>query len=261
MERKHQKTHHPEPQPDVISICSSNSETICSDSSETLSNWSQPSRSSFLCLPCEIRFMIYQYAFSSPSNPEELTRVTAERGHLIHRSRFHFSKPASTPGKLRYTRNPTQHLPVALLRTNHQIYREALPTLYSGVVFGFGSNPTALTFLLDRFSETARNNVRYLHLYPAPLYATDGPLGIQLSWAVLCAQIAHLPFLRLISVVYHRVEDLEQNSIESQRSQYGKLLSSISAEKELEFEAQCPSMLELDLCRSRFTDIVAFPPA
>ncbi|KAL2834926.1 hypothetical protein BDW59DRAFT_155746 [Aspergillus cavernicola] len=203
------------PEPDV-SIYSTDSETVCFDGSE-LDTLIPRRSSSFLSLPNEIRFIIYRYAFSSSSNWEELIRVTVERDHSISRFRIHLSKPSSSPGKLRYTRQPALHLPVALLRTNHQIYHEALPLLYSGIIFGFSSNPTSLTFLLDRFSETARGSIRYLHLYPAPLYVANGPLGNQLSWSVLCAQIARLSSLKRICVIYNRVEDLKLNSIESQR--------------------------------------------
>ncbi|KAL4921937.1 hypothetical protein BDW62DRAFT_98967 [Aspergillus aurantiobrunneus] len=263
METKRLKTHH---KSDAISIYSTESETICSDGSEseTLSNYSNPliphfsdRRSSpFLTLPKELRFIIYKYAFSSSSHWNELIRITVERGRSIDRPKV-LSKPSSRQIKLRYTRSPALHLPVALLATNHQIYHEALPVLFSGVVFGFASNPTSLTFLLDRFSDTARNSIRYLRLYPAPLYVHDGPLGEQLSWAVLCAQVARLPSLRLVNVVYNRAKDLWLNSIESQRSRYGKPLALITAQKELEFVQQEPPAVELDQCRNRFCDIIA----
>jgi hypothetical protein len=157
---------------------------------------------------------------------------------------------------LKYTRSPALHLPVALLVANHQIYHEALPVLFSGVAFGFASNPTSLTFLLDRFSNTARNSIRYLRLYPAPLYVQNGPLGIQLSWAVLCAQVARLPSLRRVKVVYNRVEDLRLNSVWSQRARYGKWLAMIQAEKEPEFERQTTDA-EMAGCRNRFCEIIA----
>lgn len=267
MEPKRRKTHH---EPDVISVCSTESETVCADQSEseTLSDYSQTSHplvphfsgrrsSSFLSLPKEIRLIIYQYAFSSSSNSNELIHVTVERNHLVHRTGIIF-KP-SRQIKLKYTRSPAVPLPVALLMTNHNIYDEALPVLYSGVSFGFTSNPTSLTFLLDRFSNLARDSIRYLRLYPAPLYVRNGPLGEQLSWAVLCAQVSRLPSLRRVSVLYNRVDDLRLNSIESQRSRYGKSLALIRSQKEPEFMMQQDvTAVELDQCRNRFCEITAF---
>ncbi|KAL4992589.1 hypothetical protein BDW68DRAFT_172980 [Aspergillus falconensis] len=263
MEPKRLKTHH---ECDTISLCSSESGTICfsETESETVSetSCSQIAHSSprtpseFLSLPLEVRFLIYQYAFSSASNWSELVQVTVERGPSAPRPAAYRPSPRGIRLNLKYTRSPALHLPVALLAANHQIYHEALPVLFSGVAFGFASNPTSLTFLLDRFSDTARKSIRYLRLYPAPLYVCNGPLGDQLSWAVLCAQVARLPSLRRVSVVYNRVEDLRLNPVESQRARYGKWLAMLQAEKEPEFERQATDA-EMVGCRKRFREIVA----
>ncbi|KAL4870930.1 hypothetical protein BDV12DRAFT_40436 [Aspergillus spectabilis] len=257
--RKRVKTFHFES--DLISICSTGSETVCfnESESETHSNYSHPLTPrrppSFLSLPYEIRFMIYQYAFSYSSNWNEIIRITVDRDHRTHQPGVFF-RPPSPQIKLKYTRNPALHLPVALLATSRQIYREALPVLFSGVTFGFASNPTSLTFLFDRFSERARESIRYLRLYPAPLYVGNGPLGERLSWSVLCAQVSRLPSLKRVDVDYNRVEDLRLNPVELQRSRYGKWLALINARKEPEFGGREPTSSELDECRTRFDEII-----
>ncbi|KAL4878614.1 hypothetical protein BJY04DRAFT_220898 [Aspergillus karnatakaensis] len=243
---------------DAMSVCSTESETIrfFESDSDTLSNYSRPltpRRSSLLSLPYEIRFLIYQHAFSHSPNWNELIRITVDRDHQSGRSKVLF-KPPRPQIKLKYTRDPPLHLPVALLTTCHQIYREALPVLLSCVNFGFLSNPTSLTFLLDRFSETAKKSIRYLRLYPAPLYVGNGPLGEQLSWSVLCAQVARLPSLKRVNVFYNRVEDLKLNPVELQRLKYGKGLALINARIEPEFES---TPAEVEKCRSRFYEIIA----
>ncbi|KAL2852696.1 hypothetical protein BJX68DRAFT_265575 [Aspergillus pseudodeflectus] len=261
MERKRLKTHHDF---DTVSTCSTDSHTLSlwSSDSEALFSRSDPlprRASSLLSLPIEIRFLIYQYAFSSSSRWEELIRITVDRkspsqGPQTVSTVFR-SKPPEV--KLKYSRKPPHHLPVALLRTCRQIYDEALPVLLSGVCFGFATKPTSLMFLLDRFSETAHNNVRYLHLYPAPLYVNNGPIGDQLSWAVLCARLAGLPSLRRLSVVYGFAEDLRANRVELHRLWYGKSLSRIRALKEPEFEGEEElTPAELRECYDRFTRIV-----
>ncbi|KAL4749920.1 hypothetical protein BDW72DRAFT_204359 [Aspergillus terricola var. indicus] len=263
MEPKRQKFHH---ESDTISLNSSDSETVrfSETESETVSetsccavaHFAPRTPSAFFSLPAEIRFLIYQYAFSSSSEWSELVQVTVERGPSAPRSVAYKRSPRQIKLNLKYTRNPALHLPVALLVTNHQIYHEALPVLFSGVAFGFASNPTSLTFLLDRFSNTARNSIRYLRLYPAPLYVQNGPLGDQLSWAVLCAQVARLPSLRRVNVVYNRVEDLRLNPVRSQRARYGKWLAMIQAEKEPEFERQTTDA-DMAGCRNQFCEIIA----
>ncbi|KAL2854980.1 hypothetical protein BJY01DRAFT_243433 [Aspergillus pseudoustus] len=259
MERKRMKIH--DPDFDNVSTCSTDSHTLSlwSSDSETLFNDDDPllprRALALLSLPIEIRFRIYQYAFSSSPRWDELVRITVDRNFPSHRPQTIF-KPTAPEIKLKYTREPTLHLPAALLRTCHQIYSEALPVLFSGVCFGFATNPTSLMFLFDRFSEAARNSVRYLRLYPAPLYVSNGPTGEQFSWAVLCAQLARLPSLRRLSVLYTRVEDLKENRVEFQRSRYGKPLSRISAQMEPEFEGPDPTAAELEKCHDQFMKVV-----
>ncbi|KAL2818867.1 hypothetical protein BJX63DRAFT_428942 [Aspergillus granulosus] len=259
MEWKRLKTHHPGF--DTASICSTDSNTLSlwGSDSETLSPCSDPllprRALALLSLHHEIRFLIYQYAFSSSSQWDELIRVTVDRNFPPHRPQSGFKYMAQEV-KLKYSRKPPLHLPVALLRTCHQIYREALPVLLSGVSFGFATNPTSLMFLFDRFSETARNSVRYLRLYPAPLYVSNGPTREQFSWAVLCAQLSRLPSLRRLSILYTRAADLRENNVEFQRSRYGKPLARIRAQKEPEFEEQGLTAAEWERCQSRFIEIV-----
>ncbi|KAL4907977.1 hypothetical protein BDW74DRAFT_175761 [Aspergillus multicolor] len=260
METKRLKTHH---EPDTISLYSSESETVCASDTEldtiTESSWSHtliPHTSLFLSLPTEIRFLIYRYAFSFSSDTSELIQVTVERDHTPYQVRAYRPSARQLKLCLKYTRKPALHLPVALFATNHQIYHEALPVLFSKVAFGFASNPTSLTFLLDRFSDTARNSIRYLWLYPAPLYVHNGPLGNQLSWAVLCAQLARLPSLRRVGIIYNRVEDLLLNPLKLQHAQYGKLLALIKAEKEPEFEHSVTAA-EMDECRRRLREVIS----
>ncbi|KAJ0423730.1 hypothetical protein BJY00DRAFT_309962 [Aspergillus carlsbadensis] len=263
MESKRLKTHHDF---DAVSTCSTDSHTLSlwSSDSEALFGRSDPlprRALSLLSLPIEIRFLIYQYAFSSSSRWEELIRITVGRNPPSPQGPQTVSavlRPKPPEVKLKYTRKPPLHLPVALLRTCLQIYNEALPVLLSGISFGFDTKPTSLMFLLDRFSETARNNVRYLHLYPAPWYINNGPIGEQFSWSVLCARLAGLPSLRRLSVVYSIAEDLRINRVEVHRLRYGKSLSRIRALKEPEFEGDGddPTPAELRECYDRFTRIV-----
>ncbi|KAL4931150.1 uncharacterized protein BDV17DRAFT_21620 [Aspergillus undulatus] len=259
MAAKRLKTHHDF---DEMSTCSTDSSRTLDFSesaygtatiSDHAHHASLPRRASpFLSLPIELRVLIYQYAFSASSSWDELINVSVDRSA----SRIH---PNSPHKPLKYTRTPPLHLPVALLSTNQQIYHEALPVLFSGVRFSFALKPTSLTFLLDRFSETARNSIRYLRLYPAPLYVHDGTLGEQLSWAVLCAQVARLPSLRRVALIYHQAWDIVGTSVESQRARYGKSLSLIPARKELEFRGIQPTATEMEEYRRQFENIAAAP--
>ncbi|KAL4794624.1 hypothetical protein BDV19DRAFT_389993 [Aspergillus venezuelensis] len=262
MATKRLKTHHED---DTMSICSTDSSRTLdfSDSEselETIAPLVTHKASRLLSLPIELRFLIYQYAFSAPSSPSpplsSLIQITIDRGPPFPRETKY--KP------LTYTRTPTTTLPASFLTTNRQIYNEALPILSSSVVFSFASNPTSLTFLLDRFSDLALRCVRYLRLYPAPLYAlNNGPLGERLSWTVLCAQLAKLPSLRKVAVVYRCPGDLMTTSVEAQRVRYGKALSMIAAAKEMVFNegGTSPDTHEYDVdeCQRRFEAITVAP--
>ncbi|KKK23350.1 hypothetical protein ARAM_002155 [Aspergillus rambellii] len=215
----------------------------------------------FLAFPREIRYIIYSYVFSVSSSQLELIHVAIEKnpsGPRLHMGPGHDNKP---PVKLQYTLTPGIQLPVALLRANSQIYREALPVLYSGIIFTFRSNPASLTYLFDRLSDHARHSVRYLQLRPVPLFVDRvKPLGEQLSWAVLCAQIARLPALRRVSVLYPSTKDLESKTVEFHYQRYGKWLALIKVEKEPVFENENCSQSEMERFHRRFLDIVK-PPA
>ncbi|KAL4965916.1 uncharacterized protein BDV14DRAFT_199369 [Aspergillus stella-maris] len=260
MATKRLRTHHED---DTMSICSTDSSRTLdfSDSepeSETITPLVTPKASRLLSLPIELRFLIYQYAFSAPSTPSpplsSLIQITIDRGH---------PSPRETKYKpLKYTRTPTTTLPAFFLTINRQIYNEALPILFSSVVFSFASNPTSLTFLLDRFSDLALRCVRYLRLYPAPLYTLNNePLGERLSWTVLCAQVAKLPSLRKVVVVYRCPGDLMATSVEAQRVRYGKALSLIAVAKEMVFDEGDTSSdsheYDMEECRRRFEAITA----
>ncbi|KAE8138445.1 hypothetical protein BDV38DRAFT_282117 [Aspergillus pseudotamarii] len=209
----------------------------------------------FLDLPSEIRLLIYRFAFATTYDH---ILVTVDRDRRASRPIINTDDPNERPTReLRYTRKPSIHLPVALLRTNQQIYCEALPVLYTNTIFSASSNPTSLMYLKDRLSEFARNNIRQIQLCPTSLLSQSFIRERELlSWTVVCAEVANLPGLRQVRISYPNAEMLKDGTVEFHRRRYAKWLGLVRAEKSLVFDVFEGSAEEREECRRQFIDII-----
>lgn len=143
--------------------------------------------SPFLSLPNELRLEIYEHAFSASSYPILVA---------IHRD--HHGKRVT----LRYAKHPTISFPAALLRTNRQIYHEALPVMYRDVTFFPTPNTGLFSFFLDRLSKFAQGNIRRARISPSGHLASVSTDCSRLFWAVMCAQLACLPSLCEVELLH-----------------------------------------------------------
>lgn len=209
----------------------------------------------FLGLPSEIRLLIYQLAFSTTCDH---ILVTADRDRRASRPITNTDDINERPTReLRYTRTPSVPLLAALLQTNKQIYREALPVLYANTIFSTSSNPTSLMYLKDRLSEFAISNIRQVQLCPTSLLSESFIRERELlSWTVLCAEVADLPGLRQVWISYSSPEMLKNGTVEFHRGRYAKWLDLIQVKKSLVFDVFEGSADDREECRERFREII-----
>ena len=69
---------------------------------------------------------------------------------------------------LQYSKRPESRLDLAILRSNKQIYREALPALYNCCVFFPLADEHVITMFFGKMSDFARSNIPRLYLRPRP---------------------------------------------------------------------------------------------
>jgi hypothetical protein len=176
----------------------------------------------FLSLPDELRLEIYKHAFSASSYP---ILIDIHRDYRCMRV------------TLRYAKHPTISFPTALLRTNRQIYHEALPVMYRNITF-FPTPDTGLfSFFLDRLSKFAQGNIRRARISPSGHLAsvsTDCSQG--LFWAVMCAQLARLPSLYEVELLHFSPNDLIDRLTDGYRKRILKPLCLIKAKKVLVYD-------------------------
>jgi hypothetical protein len=197
---------------------------MCSRSSAAAGLASFP----FLRLPGEIRLLIYEASFSTPSSPVVVA---------ITRRRLFDSSLAIRKDDLEYSQNPLTSFPAALLRTNKQVYSEALSILYKNIIFFPSCYDSTFLVFLKRLSCFALRDVRRVMLSPATLIADHKPLlELHLAWSVLCAQVANLPSLHEVHVLYLNLQQLEWGSVHLHRTQYARSLSLIKTKKVLVFK-------------------------
>jgi hypothetical protein len=172
----------------------------------------------FLSLPDELRLEIYKHAFSASSYPILID---------IHRVR----------ATLRYTKHPTISFPTALLRTNKQIYHEALPVMYRDITFFPAPNTGLFPFFLDRLSKFAQGNIRRARISPSGhLASVSTDCSQRLFWAVMCAQLARLPSLYEVELLHSSPNDLIDPLTDGYRKRILKPLCLIKAKKVLVYD-------------------------
>jgi hypothetical protein len=177
--------------------------------------------SPFLSLPKELRLEIYEHAFSASSYP---ILVAIHRDHHCMRV------------TLRYAKHPTISFPAALLRTNRQIYHEALPVIYRDITFFPTPNTGLFSFFLDRLSKFARGNIRRARISPSGHLASVSTDCARLFWAVMCAQLACLPSLYEVELLHSSPNDLIDLLTDWHRKRTLKPLCLIKAKKVLVYD-------------------------
>jgi hypothetical protein len=182
-------------------------------------NFGNPSP--FLSLPKELRLEIYEHAFSASSYP---ILVTIRRDRHCMRV------------TLRYAKHPTISFPAALLRTNRQIYHEALPMMYRDITF-FPTPDTGLfSFFLDRLSKFAQGNIRRARISPSSQLAPVSTDCSRMFWAVMCAQLARMPSLYEVELLHSSPNDLIDRLTDRHRKRILKPLCLIKAKKVLVYD-------------------------
>jgi hypothetical protein len=185
----------------------------------------------FLSLPKELRLEIYEHAFSASSYP---ILVAIHRERHCTRSRYKNTLRPEPTVTLRYAKHPTISFPTALLRTNRQIYHEALPVIYRDIAF-FPTPSTGL-FFFGRLSKFAQGNIHRARVslggHPDSV-STDSSRFI---WAVMCAQLACLPSLYEVELLLSSPNDLIDLWTDWDRKRILKPLCLIKAKKVLVYD-------------------------
>jgi len=174
-----------------------------------------------LSLPKELRLEIYEHAFSASSYPILVA---------IHRD-YQFKRVT-----IRYVKHPTISFPAALLRTNRQIYHEALPVMYRDTTFFPTPNTGLFSFFLDRLSKFAQDNIRRARISPSGHLASVSTDCSRLFWAVMCAQLARLPSLYEVELLHSSPNDLMDLWTDYHQKRILKPLCLIKAKKVLVYD-------------------------
>jgi len=177
--------------------------------------------SPLLSLPKELRLEIYEHAFSASSYPILVA---------IHRD-YQFKRVT-----IRYVKHPTISFPAALLRTNRQIYHEALPVMYRDTTFFPTPNTGLFSFFLDRLSKFAQDNIRRARISPSGHLASVSTDCSRLFWAVMCAQLARLPSLYEVELLHSSPNDLIDLWTDYHQKRILKPLCLIKAKKVLVYD-------------------------
>jgi hypothetical protein len=184
--------------------------------------------SPFLSLPKELRLEIYEHAFSASSYP---ILVAIHRDYHCMRSRYENTLHPTRTVTLRYVKHPTISFPTALLRTNRQIYHEALPVMYGDITFFPTPNTGLFSFFLDRLSKFAQGNIRRARISPSGHLASVSTDCSRLFWAVMCAQLACLPSLYEVEILHSSPNDLRDLWTDQHRKRILKPLCLIKVKK------------------------------
>ena len=184
----------------------------------------------FLSLPKELRLEIYEHAFSASSYP---ILVTIHRDHHCTRSRCNTAQAEPTV-TLGYAKHPTISFPVALLRTNRQIYHEALPVTYRDIAF-FPAPGTGL-FFFDRLSKFAQANIHRTRISLSGHLGSISTDSSRFIWAVTCAQLACLPSLDEVELLLSSPDDFTYLSRHWDPKRILKPLCLIRAKKVLVYD-------------------------
>ena len=114
--------------------------------------------SCFLSLPAELRITIYECMLGITTATQFEISInadayaSADTGHLA----------------LRCSKRPESRLDLAIFRVSRQIYREALPALYTRCAFCPMADAQVITMFFGQMSDFARSNITRLHLRPRP---------------------------------------------------------------------------------------------
>ncbi|KAF2760330.1 hypothetical protein EJ05DRAFT_279797 [Pseudovirgaria hyperparasitica] len=159
-------------------------------------SWDEYAAFSLFQLPRELRDFIYGHALT-PSNHRVLVEIDRD---LSPQPGYNRSPHKRWDPKICYERRPREYLSPALLRTCKNVYREALPILYSSAIFYPVNNQALLPLFLERQGALARRSIRYMRI------ATTFSLPLsqnRFHWAVTCAQVGSLAStLKKVEVLY-----------------------------------------------------------
>jgi hypothetical protein len=195
----------------------------------------------FLSLPDELRLEIYEHAFSASSYP---ILIDIHRDYRCVRV------------TLRYAKHPTISFPTALLRTNRQIYHEALPVMYRDITFFPAPNTGLFSFFLDRLSKFAQGNIRRARISPSGHLASVSTDCSRFVWAVTCAQLARLPSLYEVELLYPSPNDLIDLLTDGYQKRILKPLCLIKAKKVLVYDRTSGYTKEVEERERRFRQLL-----
>lgn len=198
------------------------------------------SYSPFLSLPFEIRLAIYTQAFSTTSGSDITIKIEREDRLNVY-SRYDNTLNPNRPTSLKCTCAPNISLPVALFRTNSQLYNEALPILYENITLAPSPHGGALQEFTDRISDFARGYIHRVKLYPDVLLTDlSSPYRERecLSWAMMCSQLSRFQSLREIQVIYSSVHTLTSKPVKFHRARYAMALDKLPVKKTVAFHGK-----------------------
>jgi hypothetical protein len=196
----------------------------------------------FLSLPTEIRLVVYEHLFLVPVEGMLITITHPTIHHPYGSSSAKGSKRTrhEREPRMAFSRHPQKPVPRAVLLLSRLIYREALPVMYRDVTFFAPGTEMLLVFFLDRLSPLARSSIQHVQLSPGRLLRGSPTLG-QASWGVICRELALLPGLRDVTVLYRSAAELHGESIAFHQQRYAQALRQIPAKKLLTFESKSDS--------------------
>lgn len=149
--------------------------------------------SRLLSLPKELRLEIWQYVLHDPLDGNPVLRITRDLNvYQSSRKRFTnslYKHPESPEISTHFEKASKCRIGVALLRTNHIIYAEALPILYRPVVFHIWDLEGIFPLFFDTLSDYAKANIRCIRLTTRTALESKHAC---FYWALTCAQIAKL---------------------------------------------------------------------
>ncbi|KAF2802294.1 uncharacterized protein BDZ99DRAFT_551623 [Mytilinidion resinicola] len=145
---------------------------------------------SFLSLPPSIRIRIYSYVLTDADSKSTLVGIKRQ----LQLPCYKLTRPLDPTLTYSLAPQPKSSFTTSILRTNKQIYAEALAILYFDKIFCLHDVEGLLLLFLEQLSERSRSCIRTIRLPAVPLEsaALNKRKARAFHWAITCAQIAKL---------------------------------------------------------------------
>jgi hypothetical protein len=149
--------------------------------------------SRLLLLPKELRLDIWKYVLVDPSKQRPVLRIMRpSESSSTSRKRFCNSlctHAKSSEVETSFEEHSTFAIGTSLLRTNNQVYEEAVPILYQSIIFCPWSPEGIFPLFLKTLSTYAKSSIRYIRLDTNQVFHDTTS---SFYWAMTCAHVATL---------------------------------------------------------------------